>query len=89
MQFPFLMEVIISFLLLTGACGGYLRTGEAPGFFFSPRWPQNYNNGADCSWIIHAPDSTVELNILSLNIEPHQSCAYDRLVIRDGKKTDT
>ncbi|XP_001377380.2 cubilin [Monodelphis domestica] len=70
--------------IATGACGGYLRSGEAPGFFYSPRWPENYNNGADCSWVIHAPDSTVELNILSLDIESQQSCTYDRLVIRDG-----
>ncbi|XP_031795774.1 cubilin [Sarcophilus harrisii] len=70
--------------IATGACGGYLRTGEVPGFFFSPGWPENYNNRADCSWIIQAPDSTVELNILSMDIESYQSCSYDKLVIRDG-----
>ncbi|XP_068942361.1 cubilin [Petaurus breviceps papuanus] len=70
--------------IATGACGGYLRTGEVPGFFFSPGWPESYDNEADCSWVIQAPDSTVELNILSLDLESHYSCSYDKLVIRDG-----
>ncbi|XP_072507728.1 cubilin [Notamacropus eugenii] len=70
--------------IATGACGGYLRTGEEPRFFFSPGWPRSYDNGADCTWVIQAPDSTVELNILSLDIESHASCSYDKLVIRDG-----
>uniref|UniRef100_A0A4X2M7T4 Cubilin n=1 Tax=Vombatus ursinus TaxID=29139 RepID=A0A4X2M7T4_VOMUR len=70
--------------IATGACGGYLMTGDAPGFFFSPGWPSSYGNRADCSWVIQAPDSTIELNILSLDIESHHSCSYDRLVIRDG-----
>ncbi|XP_008147050.2 cubilin [Eptesicus fuscus] len=70
--------------IATGACGGFLRTGEAPVFLFSPRWPQNYGNSADCVWLIQAPDSTVELNILSLDIESHGTCNYDKLVIRDG-----
>ncbi|KAM6215214.1 cubilin [Rhynchocyon petersi] len=70
--------------IATGACGGFLRTGESPTFLFSPGWPERYENGADCSWLIQAPDSTVELNILSLDIESHRTCNYDRLVIRDG-----
>ncbi|XP_037366570.1 cubilin isoform X2 [Talpa occidentalis] len=31
-----------------------------------------------------APDSTVELNILSLDIESHRTCDYDKLVVIDG-----
>ncbi|XP_010605410.1 cubilin [Fukomys damarensis] len=67
-----------------GACGGFLRTGDAPAFLFSPGWPGKYSSMTDCAWLIQAPDSTVELNILSMDIEFHQSCDYDRLVIRDG-----
>uniref|UniRef100_A0A8C3YL53 Cubilin n=1 Tax=Catagonus wagneri TaxID=51154 RepID=A0A8C3YL53_9CETA len=70
--------------IATGACGGFLRTGDAPVFLYSPGWPGSYSNGADCMWLIQAPDSTVELNILSLDIESHSSCNYDKLVIRDG-----
>lgn len=69
-----------------GACGGFLRTGEAPLFLFSPGWPDSYGNRADCMWLIQAPESTVELNILSMDIEAHRTCNYDKLVIRDGEK---
>lgn len=61
-------------------------TGDTPVHIFSPGWPREYANGADCIWIIYAPDSTVELNILSLDIEPQQSCIYDKLIVKDGEK---
>ncbi|XP_071475764.1 cubilin [Marmota flaviventris] len=70
--------------IAAGACGGFLRTGEAPLFLFSPGWPSSYSNGADCTWLIQAPDSTVELNILYMDVESHPTCGYDSLVIRDG-----
>lgn len=78
-----LKDVVFHF---TGACGGYMVTGDTPVFFFSPGWPGPYGNGADCIWIIYAPDSTVELNILSMDIEAQLSCSYDKLIIKDGKK---
>lgn len=61
-------------------------TGDAPVLFFSPGWPGQYTNRADCVWVIYAPDSTVELNILSMDIESQATCDYDKLIIRDGKK---
>ncbi|KAH0627493.1 hypothetical protein JD844_003258 [Phrynosoma platyrhinos] len=67
-----------------GACGGSSTTSEAPLFLFSPGWPSNYRNYADCTWVIRALDSTVEFNILALDIESHRSCNYDKLVFRDG-----
>nr|XP_044991063.1 cubilin [Jaculus jaculus] len=67
-----------------GACGGFLVTGDTPFFLFSPGWPGHYDNDIDCTWIIYAPDSTVEFNILSMDIEAQGTCAYDSLVIRDG-----
>ncbi|KAG8515901.1 Cubilin, partial [Galemys pyrenaicus] len=70
--------------IATGACGGFLRTGDTPIFLYSPLWPESYSNNADCSWLIQAPDSTVELNILSLDIESHRTCDYDKLVVIDG-----
>ncbi|XP_006894385.1 PREDICTED: cubilin-like [Elephantulus edwardii] len=73
--------------IATGACGGFLRTGDSPVFLFSPGWPESYQNRIDCSWLIQAPDSTVELNILSMDIESHQTCNYDKLVIKDGDNT--
>ncbi|XP_023561215.1 cubilin [Octodon degus] len=67
-----------------GACGGFLRTEDRPVPFFSPGWPGSYSNMMQCTWLIHAPGSTVELNILSMDIESQQTCNYDSLVIRDG-----
>ncbi|XP_054027363.1 cubilin [Dryobates pubescens] len=70
--------------LARGACGGAVTAAETPSPLFSPGWPSNYRNFDDCMWLIRAPGSTVELNILALDIESHSSCDYDRLVIRDG-----
>ncbi|XP_049633697.1 cubilin [Suncus etruscus] len=67
-----------------GACGGFLQTRETPTFLFSPGWPERYNNNIDCSWLLQAPDSTIELNILSLDIEFQRNCSFDKLVILDG-----
>jgi len=73
-------------LYVTGACGGTVTTEETPSFLFSPGWPTNYRNFADCVWLIRAPGSTVEFNILALDIESHSSCNYDKLIIQDGEK---
>ncbi|KAG8443219.1 hypothetical protein GDO86_011865 [Hymenochirus boettgeri] len=72
-----------------GACGGILKTGETPFFFFSPGWPNSYVNNLDCTWVIKAPGSTVELNILSMDIEKHRSCNYDKLVMKDGDNNNS
>uniref|UniRef100_A0A8D0GFF0 Cubilin n=1 Tax=Sphenodon punctatus TaxID=8508 RepID=A0A8D0GFF0_SPHPU len=67
-----------------GACGGAATTGETPSFLFSPGWPLNYRNNVDCTWVIRAPGSTVEFNILTLDTETQSSCTYDKLIFRDG-----
>uniref|UniRef100_I3KD12 Cubilin n=1 Tax=Oreochromis niloticus TaxID=8128 RepID=I3KD12_ORENI len=67
-----------------GACGGILMTGETPGFLYSPGWPENYPPNQECTWLIHSPDSTVELTILSLDIEDSHTCYFDSVVVRDG-----
>ncbi|XP_072431088.1 cubilin [Chiloscyllium punctatum] len=67
-----------------GACGGVVVTADIPTFLFSPGWPNKYENNLDCSWVIWAPQGTVELHILALDIESDRLCNYDSLVIRDG-----
>ncbi|XP_060104406.1 cubilin [Heteronotia binoei] len=67
-----------------GACGGVATASNAPLFLFSPGWPSEYSNLADCIWVIRSRNSTVEFNILALDIETHGSCDYDKLVFRDG-----
>ncbi|KAM4705286.1 LOW QUALITY PROTEIN: cubilin [Rhinophrynus dorsalis] len=72
-----------------GACGGILGIGDTPSFFFSPGWPNNYASHLECTWVIRALESTVELNILTVDIEQHSSCNYDKLVIRDGDNNNS
>ncbi|XP_034427678.1 cubilin [Hippoglossus hippoglossus] len=67
-----------------GSCGGMLMAGETPGFFYSPGWPEDYPLNQECTWLIRSPDSIVEFNILSLDMEDYPSCFFDSLVIRDG-----
>ncbi|XP_038138788.1 cubilin-like, partial [Cyprinodon tularosa] len=67
-----------------GACGGLLMAGSAPAFLFSPEWPEIYPPSQECTWLIRAADSIVELNILSLDVEGFPPCLYDSLIIRDG-----
>ncbi|KAL2085662.1 hypothetical protein ACEWY4_018982 [Coilia grayii] len=68
-----------------GACGGALVPQDTPRFFFSPNWPNPYQNNLECSWVIRSPDSIVELNMLFMEIEDSPACSYDSLVIRDGE----
>uniref|UniRef100_A0A665V841 Cubilin n=1 Tax=Echeneis naucrates TaxID=173247 RepID=A0A665V841_ECHNA len=67
-----------------GSCGGMLITGETPGFLYSPGWPESYQHNQECTWLIRSPDSTVEFNILYLDMEDYPTCFFDSLVIRDG-----
>lgn len=60
-------------------------TGETPGFLYSPGWPENYPPNQECTWLIRSPDSTIELTILSLDIEDSHTCYFDSVVVRDGK----
>ncbi|XP_017269603.1 cubilin [Kryptolebias marmoratus] len=71
-----------------GACGGQLMTGESPGFFFSPGWPESYPPNQECTWVIRSPNSIVELNILSLDMEG-PPCYYDSLTVRDGASSQS
>ncbi|KAI1888819.1 hypothetical protein AGOR_G00172680 [Albula goreensis] len=68
-----------------GSCGGALMPGDSPMFLFSPGWPGNYDPYLECTWVIRSPDSIVELNLLSVDIEDDATCYYDSLVVRDGE----
>lgn len=72
-------------MFLAGACGGIVTAGDAPGFLFSPGWPESYPPNLECSWLIRTDDSIVELNLLFLDIEDFPMCYLDSLVIRDGE----
>ncbi|XP_069815839.1 cubilin [Dendropsophus ebraccatus] len=72
-----------------GACGGILQTGDTPGFLFSPGWPYPYPTRTVCTWVIRSPGSTIELNLLSVDIEAQDTCNNDRLLVRDGDNNKT
>lgn len=78
-------DVYVLCVCLSGACGGLLLIGNSPGFLFSPGWPENYPPNQECTWLIRAPDSIVEFNFLSLDMEGYPPCYSDNLIIRDGK----
>ena len=71
--------------LPSGACGGALMPGDTPRFMFSPGWPEVYPLNQECTWVIRSPDSTVEFNLLYLDMEDYPNCYFDSLVIRDGQ----
>ncbi|XP_069007315.1 cubilin [Embiotoca jacksoni] len=67
-----------------GACGGQLMMGDSPGFLLSPGWPEDYPPSQECTWLLRSPDSSVELNFLSVDMEDVPSCLFDSVVVRDG-----
>ena len=49
-------------------CGGHFPAPH--GFLTSPSYPENYPNGADCTYIISQPNGTyVNMTILDLDLE--------------------
>ncbi|KAL1257766.1 hypothetical protein QQF64_011010 [Cirrhinus molitorella] len=68
--------------LTTEPCGGNMTnfTGE----FFSPKYPNNYPNGARCTWTIHSTENmTVSLTFTNVDLE---SCC-DVIRVYDGPST--
>ncbi|XP_052697133.1 cubilin-like isoform X2 [Crassostrea angulata] len=65
----------------------YTGTG---GKIFSPGWPGNYPRNAYCEMSISAPAGTyVTLYFNSFYIEPHSTCRYDYLEIRNGSTSSS
>lgn len=51
----------------------------------SPNWPENYRASRECLWQIKAEDNyQISLRFETFDLEPHDSCAYDYVEIRDG-----
>ena len=74
---------MIQHLLYTGDAGCKPQQLEASPEWqdiYSPSYPGNYENDQDCTYTIHAPDSTVTLTIRTLELET----GFDYLYIYDG-----
>ncbi|CAL4077329.1 unnamed protein product, partial [Meganyctiphanes norvegica] len=55
------------------------------GSFHSPGYPYHYTNNLDCFWTITTlVGYRINLEFKDLEVEYHQFCLYDAIVIRDG-----
>ncbi|KAM9844994.1 CUB domain-containing protein 2 [Aulostomus maculatus] len=64
-------------------CGGVL-TGLS-GVISSPGYPHEYSNNADCTWSIHASNtSVVTLVFLDFQLENNEGCNFDFVALFDG-----
>ncbi|XP_071808298.1 bone morphogenetic protein 1 homolog [Asterias amurensis] len=55
----------------------------------SPNYPDNYPKRKECTWHIFAtPGHKVELIFNDFDLEQHQECAYDHVIIYDGDSSD-
>nr|XP_006822914.1 PREDICTED: tolloid-like protein 1-like [Saccoglossus kowalevskii] len=64
-------------------CTHTIRLAE--GEITSPNWPDNYPKKKDCTWlIIGAAGHRLELEFDEFDLEQHQECAYDHVMIYDG-----
>ena len=74
-------------------CGGAFTAPH--GFLTSPSYPENYPNGADCTYIISQPNGTyANMTILDLDLEFTEDLFFgfgckDFLYIRDGDSEES
>mgnify|MGYP001793038226 CR=1 FL=1 len=58
------------------------------GTITSPNYPSNYENGAECSWVINVVEgSSVQLTFETFELESSTGCRYDYIEFRDGSST--
>ncbi|XP_077999583.1 tolloid-like protein 1 [Glandiceps talaboti] len=62
---------------------------DVKGEITSPNWPSNYPKRKMCTWhIIGAPGHRVSLKFDEFDLEQHQECTYDHVIVYDGSSTD-
>ncbi|XP_067660430.1 cubilin-like [Haliotis asinina] len=70
-------------------CNLTLTAVNSPMMIISPGYPNNYVNGLDCQWTIHAPiGGNITVKVLSLDLENVPSCVNDYLLFKDGTTTN-
>merc|ERR1712117_377383 len=61
----------------------------AQGELTSPHFPDYYPAKKDCVWVFTTtPGHRIKLVFTEFEMEPHQECAYDHVVVYDGITTD-
>ncbi|XP_075697140.1 scavenger receptor cysteine-rich domain-containing protein DMBT1-like [Rhinoderma darwinii] len=67
----------------TFTCGGILT--ESYGRITSPLYPSFYPLNIHCTWEIRsAPNTVIQLNFPSIDLESYGNCTYDSVTIYDG-----
>ncbi|XP_077483788.1 cubilin-like [Amblyomma americanum] len=77
-------------MTISKGCGDWYEDDE--GVITSPRFPENYADNLNCSYLIVVPEgSHVELNFDQGNfeLENDDSCKYDNLTIYEGNSTSS
>ena len=65
------------------------EVSDASGELSSPHFPDYYPAKKDCVWIFSTtPGHRIKLVFSEFEMEPHQECAYDHVVLYDGHTTD-
>ena len=55
----------------------------------SPHYPDYYPAKKECVWIFSTtPGHRIKLLFTEFELEPHQECAYDHIVVYNGHTTD-
>ncbi|BFZ01256.1 hypothetical protein BsWGS_04295 [Bradybaena similaris] len=68
-------------------CGGDIN--EDKGYITSPDYPDDYSSKEDCVWkVTVAENFTVGLTFEMFELEYHESCKRDYVILRDGPSED-
>ncbi|RWS10861.1 tolloid-like protein 1 [Dinothrombium tinctorium] len=66
-----------------GSCTHHIQS--ASGEITSPNYPEPYPGRKDCAWLFTTtPGHRIKLVFTEFELEPHQECAYDHIVVYDG-----
>lgn len=71
-----------------GTCTHHITSSQ--GEITSPNYPDSYPGKKDCAWLFTTtPGHRIKLVFNEFEIEPHQECAYDHIVVYDGDNVET
>lgn len=71
-----------------GSCTHHITSSN--GEIFSPNWPDSYPSRKDCAWLFTTtPGHRIKLLFTDFDLEPHQECAYDHILVYDGATLDS
>ncbi|CAG2110474.1 unnamed protein product [Medioppia subpectinata] len=70
-----------------GSCTHHITAPN--GELHSPNYPDPYPSRKDCTWLLTTtPGHRIKLLFTEFELEPHQECAYDHIIVYDGDSTE-